>query len=169
MASTGVARKKPASRRASSAQPKVRVAYQGAARFRPRASLLKPFTAQARQVLAALKLDSAEVDVLLTDDASIAELNGRYRGKERPTDVLSFSQWEGVSPPSRALLGDVVISVETASRRVRWPLEEELLYLLIHGVLHLIGYDHATTTEKRTMFGLAARTKRKILRPRRPS
>ena len=89
-----------------------------------------------------------ELSVLLTDDAGIQPLNRDYRGKDAPTDVLSFEQ-EG------ALLGDVVISVETAEARVDpaagWRLEDELLFLLIHGTLHLLGHDHHEPTERATM------------------
>jgi probable rRNA maturation factor len=79
------------------------------------------------------------------DDAAIARLNADYRGTPRPTDVLSFSQIEGAGPEGGHLLGDVVISVETARRQARErgrPLDEEVAALLVHGVLHLLGYDH---------------------------
>lgn len=88
-----------------------------------------------------------EVSLLFTDDAEIQELNGHYRGKDMPTDVLSFSQLEGELPPGVApsALGDVVISLETAARQaleLNVSEEEELLRLLVHGILHLFGYDH---------------------------
>ncbi len=80
-----------------------------------------------------------ELSVVLTDDAGIQPLNQRWRGIDEPTDVLSFPMEEG------PVLGDVVISTETAARRVQagpWSLNDELLFLLIHGVLHLLGHDH---------------------------
>ena len=89
-----------------------------------------------------------ELSVLLTDDEGIRPLNRDYRGKDAPTDVLSFEQ-------GGALLGDVVVSVETASRRVDptagWTLDDELTFLLIHGVLHLLGHDHIEDDEREVM------------------
>ena len=75
-------------------------------------------------------------------DPEIHVLNRQYRGKDKPTDVLSFPLAHELQP---FLLGDVVISVETAARQARrrgYSLREELQTLLIHGVLHLLGYDH---------------------------
>lgn len=103
--------------------------------------------------------EKAEVSVLLTDDENISLLNEEYRGVEGPTDVLSFSQHEGEEdfPPSAQenLLGDVVISVETAQRQAAeqgHTLDEEIDVLLVHGVLHLLGYDHAEPDEAKEMF-----------------
>ncbi len=81
---------------------------------------------------------------MLTDDTGIAALNRTWRGKNKPTDVLSFSQVEGEGAPASAL-GDVVISVETAARQARragTSLDQEMRRLLVHGVLHLLGHDH---------------------------
>lgn len=96
----------------------------------------------------------AEVSVYLTDDEEIAELNAAFRSKEGPTDVLSFSQLEAgpgdtAPPPECAgrLLGDVVISVETAAlqaSRNRIPIEDEIAMLAGHGTLHLLGYEDET-------------------------
>ncbi len=75
-------------------------------------------------------------------DQTIHELNSQYRNKDKPTDVLSFPLADDVYP---WLLGDVVISIDTAqrqARRRRHSLREEVLTLLIHGILHLLGYDH---------------------------
>jgi probable rRNA maturation factor len=75
-------------------------------------------------------------------DVEVHALNRQYRGKDKPTDVLSFPLADELQP---SLLGDVVISVETAARQARrrgHSLREELQTLLIHGVLHLLGYDH---------------------------
>jgi probable rRNA maturation factor len=88
----------------------------------------------------------AELSILLTDDRTIRELNAAWRRLDRATDVLSFAQVEaGEGRPASGLLGDLVISTETAARqarRVRWPLEREIERLLVHGILHLHGYDH---------------------------
>lgn len=101
----------------------------------------------------------AEVSILLTDDAQIAELNKEYRDVDGPTDVLSFSQTEGedefIPGVEENLLGDIVISVETAKRQAEEQgksVDEEIDMLLVHGVLHLLGYDHAEEDEERVMF-----------------
>lgn len=110
---------------------------------------------RARRLLRALDLADAELSIRLVDDAEIAEHNARYRGREGPTDVLSFSLVEGAHAERRgALLGDVLISLETASRQARShrrSLESEVLHLVIHGALHLIGHDHVREGEARAM------------------
>jgi probable rRNA maturation factor len=108
-------------------------------------------------MLAALDRSDAELSVLLTDDRRIESLNRQYRDKARPTDVLSFHfEPMGAPAPLEAgwLLGDIVISLETAARQAQGrkrPLEEEVRWLLAHGLLHLVGYDHANPEEKRVM------------------
>lgn len=95
----------------------------------------------------ALESAKPEVSILLLDDSGIAGLNAQYRGKTGPTDVLSFPMYtaeelRGLQPN---VLGDVVISVESAARqaeRAGCPLWEEMTRLLVHGVLHLLGFDH---------------------------
>ena len=95
-----------------------------------------------------------EVSVTFTDDASIHELNKKFRGVDRPTDVLSFPlfDYEGQSdePPVDELLGmlgDVVLSLETAARQAEefgHSFEREVAFLTVHSMLHLLGYDHET-------------------------
>lgn len=97
---------------------------------------------------------AGELSVLVTGDAQIRVLNREYRRKDRPTDVLSFPQADGEGPGRAALLGDVVISLDTARRQAREagrPLNEELVRLLGHGLLHLLGYDHETPDDARRM------------------
>ncbi|MBK8218800.1 MAG: rRNA maturation RNase YbeY [Myxococcales bacterium] len=100
-------------------------------------------------------LEVEEVSFLLTDDKQIHELNREYRGYDKPTDVLAFALTEGdVGPRDTGLLGDVIVSVPTARRQAREakrPLVDELTMLLAHGLLHLLGYDHATVKEDRVM------------------
>jgi probable rRNA maturation factor len=106
------------------------------------------------RMLAALGLEDAELSVLLVDDATIEVLNHAHRGKERPTDVLAFPVDERPVEDGPRILGDVVISLETALRQARSrgrPLLAEVRFLLAHGLLHLIGYDHATRIQKRRM------------------
>jgi probable rRNA maturation factor len=86
-------------------------------------------------------LSHPEISILLLDDRQIQELNCAYLSRDCPTDVLSFPMAEGLFPAVQPhILGDVVISVETALRQA--GLHEELAFLLIHGILHLTGYDH---------------------------
>ena len=101
-----------------------------------------------------------QTSLVLTDDQRIQTLNRDYRGQDKPTDVLSFSQLEGdvklAAPPSGSLLlGDIVISVETARRQARSSLDDELCHLAVHGALHLLGYDHQTDAEEAHMNSLA--------------
>ena len=113
------------------------------------------FGQRADDVLRAAGVPDAELSVALVDDAAIAELNAAYRAKSGPTDVLSFSLVEGDHANHRGqMLGDVVISVAVAERQAReigHGLDEELLRLLIHGVLHLLGFDHEEAEEAREM------------------
>ena len=111
--------------------------------------------AQARALLAALGRQDVELSIALVSDGAGARLNQAWRGRPGPTDVLSFSLLEGPHARHRgALLGDVVIAVGVARRQARergHPLADECLRLLIHGVLHLLGYDHARPAEARAM------------------
>lgn len=86
---------------------------------------------------------SAGASIVLVSDGAMRRLNRKFAGKDRPTDVLSFPAGpaEGESEP---YLGDVFISVETADRQRPGPLARELQTLALHGVLHLLGYDHET-------------------------
>lgn len=98
---------------------------------------------------------SAEVSVVYVDDAEMKNLNKRYRGATKSTDVLAFPMNEGkfaaINPD---LLGDIVVSVPTARKQAEMrehSLERELTVLLIHGLLHLLGYDHVTGKEEAAM------------------
>lgn len=103
--------------------------------------------------------DNNEVSMVLCDDAYIHELNLKYRGKDRPTDVLSFALNEGEEPeiidgPTDVLLGDIIISVDTArcqAEEYGHSLEREIAYLTVHGILHLLGYDHEIEADKLEM------------------
>ncbi len=96
-----------------------------------------------------------EVALRLTGDPEIRVLNRDYRGKDRPTDVLAFAQQEGPAAATD-VLGDLVISVDMARRQARRGLPAELLHLASHGLCHLLGYDHRTDDEERTMNARAA-------------
>lgn len=106
--------------------------------------------------------DDAEVSVLFTSDAFIAELNEQYRGVQGPTDVLSFAMMDAKDELDSIriegipqMLGDIVISLETARREASSSgksLEEEISLLLVHGTLHLLGYDHDAPESEAVMW-----------------
>ncbi len=102
--------------------------------------------------------DEAEVGITLVDDAAIHEMNRQYRGKDSATDVLSFALNDGEEQlegnPAALLLGDIILSLETAMRQAEeygHSLEREMAYLTVHGMLHLLGYDHECEAEKAEM------------------
>jgi len=97
-------------------------------------------------ILKALQLKDKEVSLTFMDNRGIQEINRIYLGRDWPTNVISFALGEGeFSDINPQLLGDIVISVERAlsdAAEGQLPLEDELVFLIIHGLLHLIGYDH---------------------------
>jgi probable rRNA maturation factor len=116
--------------------------------------------ARASRMLRAMGLEQKELSLVLCDDPTIHALNRDYRHKDKPTDVLAFAMNEGEEGTAffeglhSHVLGDVVISLETAARQAkehaRAP-EDELTMLLAHGLLHLLGLDHRDRTEERRM------------------
>ncbi|NOT96895.1 MAG: rRNA maturation RNase YbeY [Nitrospira sp.] len=99
---------------------------------------------QARAILSDVGEASAELGILFVGDQRMRSLNRQYRGKDRTTDVLAFAMREAPHSSS-SVLGDVVIAVPTAVRQAKEgqrSLDEELTVLLVHGILHLCGYDH---------------------------
>ena len=113
----------------------------------------RALVATARRLLGALGESGAAISLSLVNDATIRELNRQYRGKDKPTDVLSF-ELDGTPEGSERLLGDVVISVETARRQAAGydaPVQREIYRLLIHGLLHLKGHDHIEIADRRRM------------------
>jgi probable rRNA maturation factor len=128
-----------------------------AMRGRRAPALARRLGRSARRLLRALGLEGAELSLLLVSDAVMHELNRRWLGRDRPTDVLAFPQAAGArrrtragrraraAAPADGLLGDVVISVDTARRQAAelgHSLHAEAERLLAHGLLHLLGYDH---------------------------
>lgn len=109
------------------------------------------FENDVKAILRELKLrNTTEISITFIDDAYMRELNKHYRGLNKTTDVLSFPQ----SGPYKDALGDIAISVPTAGRnaiRYSVTLTEEIGRLLVHGTLHLLGYDHKTKTEREKM------------------
>lgn len=117
--------------------------------------------ADADTLLAAVDLVEAELSLLLCDDPFIQALNRDYRGKDAPTDVLAFAQREGEgADPDDDILGDVVISIPTATRQAEargHSVEREIQVLLVHGFLHLLGYDHGDDVEEAEMEAAAGK------------
>lgn len=102
--------------------------------------------------------DGAELSLVFTDDAAIQKLNAEWRGKDKPTNVLSFPAFP-VAPgdPLPPMLGDIVLAYETVVREAaeeNKPLENHITHLIIHGLLHLLGYDHETDEEAEEMEAL---------------
>jgi probable rRNA maturation factor len=125
----------------------------------------------ARTLLTALGLPDAELSILLVSDRRIAALNLEFLGRQGPTNVIAFPMRSGrFGDLSPNLLGDVVISVETAYRealQAAMPMEVRLTQLLVHGVLHLCGYDHET--DRRDARRMAAESRRLLQRIERGS
>jgi probable rRNA maturation factor len=101
---------------------------------------------KAKDILNVLECHDAELSILIVDDPQIAVLNKKYLHRSGPTNVISFPMHTDDFPNIRPqLLGDVVISIETAAKegkRIGIGMEERFIQLLVHGILHLIGYDH---------------------------
>ncbi|PKN85155.1 MAG: rRNA maturation RNase YbeY [Deltaproteobacteria bacterium HGW-Deltaproteobacteria-1] len=105
---------------------------------------------QVNELLKLLDCANMEISITFVDDASIRQINKQYLAKDRPTNVISFPLQEGeFSDINPEMLGDIVISVDTAGRdavRGNLSFEEEILFLIIHGLLHLKGYNHENTS-----------------------
>jgi probable rRNA maturation factor len=106
------------------------------------------------KILKTLDCADKEISLSFVDDEKIKQLNKQYLGKNKATNVLSFSLLEGeygnINPQ---ILGDIIISVETAQRDAlsgQLTIDQEIDFLIIHGILHLLGYNHENTTEKET-------------------
>ena len=101
-----------------------------------------------------------EVSVVLTDDAGVQVLNREYRGMDKPTNVLSFAALEGddpLPPEGPVHIGDIILALETLRREaaeMEKPLQDHFTHLLIHGTLHLLGYDHIDDAEANIMESL---------------
>ena len=105
-------------------------------------------------------ISRAELSLVLADDATVRELNARWRGKDAPTNVLAFASDEAPQPGRRVLLGDVVLAFETVAAEAKAQgksLADHLRHLVIHGVLHLLGYDHIEAAPAKRMEALETR------------
>lgn len=103
----------------------------------------------------------AELSVVLSDDETVRELNLRYRGIDRPTDVLSFAADRSDAPEGEPVyLGDLILSLPTIERQARdeqRTVEDEVLLAVVHGTLHLLGYDHDTADGQEAMWAVQAK------------
>ncbi|NNG04106.1 MAG: rRNA maturation RNase YbeY [Inquilinus sp.] len=128
------------------------------------AAVFVPVVAAARAA-AGRPAAGVEVSILLADDEAVRRLNRDYRGQDRPTNVLSFAYaeaGEARDPAAPAMLGDVVLAYETVAGEARDQLKsprDHTIHLVVHGVLHLLGYDHLTDAEA----GRMERLEREIL------
>lgn len=107
-----------------------------------------------QKLLRLVECRDKEISLLLVDDEQIQEINKRYLGRNAPTNVISFAlaegEFGGINPN---ILGDIVISVDTAlrdSERGNIPLTDELHFLIIHGLLHILGYNHENDDPEET-------------------
>ena len=111
----------------------------------------------ARVILAEERVAPAELDIFIAGEEDMRELNRDYAGQDELTDVLSFSLTEGEelpSPDGVLRLGEVIIAYPVAQRQAEAagrPVREEVAHLLVHGILHLLGYDHAEPEEELAM------------------
>jgi probable rRNA maturation factor len=107
-----------------------------------------------------------ELSIVLADDALLRALNGKWRGIDKPTNVLAFAAESDESPPGAPrLLGDVVIAFETVAREAEAqgkPLAHHLRHLIVHGVLHLLGWDHEDPGEAERMEALEVAILRRL-------
>lgn len=114
----------------------------------------------AEKVLSKLynKLQNVQISLLITDDEQIKQLNALYRNIDKPTDVLSFPQFEKDEEINSGMLGDIVVSFDTLKKQASEAdisEQREMAFLFIHGLLHLLGYDHeAGEEEENIMFEL---------------
>ncbi len=112
--------------------------------------------------------EMAEVSCLFCDDATIRALNAQWRGHDKPTNVLSFPAAAPPAADALRLLGDIVLSFGTVEREAHEegkPLDAHVAHLLVHGLLHLVGHDHAEPWEADAMEALETRIMRKLGRP----
>lgn len=122
----------------------------------PHAGLSLPtLRRQITAIVADLQIEKSVLSIVIVDDKTIRKLNREYRRKDKPTDVLSFAMREGeFAELSGDLLGDVVVSIETARRQAEEKakgIQAEVTFLVIHGILHLLGHDHQNDREERAM------------------
>ncbi len=132
-------------------------------RVRMHVNLLR---ARANSAVQILQMETKNVSVKICSDAEMRTFNKTYRGIDQTTDVLSFALDFKEPQSNENYLGDIVISYQTAKKQARehhQSLEDEMTFLLIHGLLHLSGYDHETLADERKMFSRQENIFKKVL------
>jgi probable rRNA maturation factor len=129
--------------------------------------LLRPYckTVRAAALCALAPKENFELTVVLADDAFVRELNHTYRGKNQPTNVLSFANEAPPAKGEEIYLGDVVLALETIEREAQAQgksFKAHATHLIVHGVLHLLGHDHMRRNEAKTMEGLEVKILKKL-------
>ncbi|MDR0384345.1 MAG: rRNA maturation RNase YbeY [Christensenellaceae bacterium] len=112
---------------------------------------------KVRKVLHLLGIEAAEVNVAFVSRKKMKELNAKFRGIEKETDVLSFPDGDINPETNKKFLGDIIICKSVAkeqARKVGNSFDDEILFLKVHGLLHLLGYDHETDDDAKIMFAL---------------
>jgi probable rRNA maturation factor len=118
--------------------------------------------------LPALGSARTELSVVFADDAAVRTLNRDWRGKDAPTNVLSFPAYPPRDGPLPPMLGDIVLAFETVSAEAALenkPFEHHLIHLLVHGLLHLVGHDHETDAEAEAMEAIERRALARLAIP----
>lgn len=138
----------------------------GAAKVRVARRQLEEFTARAIDVLHRLKVapKTASISIAIVDDATMAGLNSQYRRKKKTTDVLTFPSGADTGSGTRHL-GDIVIAADQTRRQAideKHSIATELQYLILHGLIHSLGYDHETDEGEMNALELEAREKLKL-------
>jgi probable rRNA maturation factor len=131
--------------------------------------LVEPAVRSALAEAGATAEATAELSVMFSDDAHVQRLNADWRGMDKPTNVLSFPAFPTkAGDPLPPMLGDIVLAAETVAREAGLeskPLEHHMAHLVIHGVLHLIGYDHETDDEAEEMEAIERRALARLAIP----
>lgn len=118
----------------------------------------RDFTSLLKKTAAQCDIPEKEVELVLMEDAAIQAINKATRGLDKPTDVLSFASREEEGATDPTSLGQIFISIPAAERNaaeIGQSLRDELRFLFVHGLLHILGYDHQTPTQEQEMMALA--------------
>jgi probable rRNA maturation factor len=132
-------------------------------------TMIRDAVAAALAETGAVAPEGTELSVVFSDDAHIRELNAQWRGKDKPTNVLSFPAFTPkIGAPLPPLLGDIVLAAETVAREAALegkPANHHITHLVIHGFLHLLGYDHETGEEAEEMEAVERRALARLAIP----